>query len=94
MRSAAGSARFPRVRSPSGRVRSAALPVRAVARLHRGWASGRTLLSPEVNRNTHIQDVTGLLEAEELNDVVLPCCLLLSVGSANACGGGRNGASP
>jgi len=29
------------------------------------------LLSPDVNLDTHIQDVTGLLEAEELNGVVL-----------------------
>lgn len=36
-----------------------------------GLADRRHLLSPQVNLDTHIQDITLLIEAEELRDVVL-----------------------
>ena len=36
-----------------------------------GWASGRHLASPAVDLDTHIRDVVGVLEMEDLRDIVL-----------------------
>jgi pimeloyl-ACP methyl ester carboxylesterase len=51
--------------------RLAAAGHRALCPTLTGLGERAHLLSPEVDLDTHIQDVIGLLEAEELNDVVL-----------------------